>query len=251
MLNTLPIRPCVCGLWLLVLVVAMSGSATAQELTYAINVKYPTRLIKDQSQTTVSLKEALQKLQKQLSLSLIYNPSDVSDLVVPSSDLETALLLKNVEKVLKETNLTAHKISDNVYVIKSKNTQLNLNVPKMGVKITDLPYGQTPVAPSVSAQNLPRLAMADVASTNRNGQTLNFKLTIDKTISGQVRNTEGDETLPGVSIVVKENMKVGTVTDDQGAFTLAVPDNAKYLVLSLVLKQKKSKSAIENCLTLS
>ncbi len=234
MLKTLPIRVPIWVLLVLLNAVLVINKTHAQDLTYAVNVKFQPRILTNQAQQSVSLKEAFQKLQKQLNVSLIYNPSDVTDLVVPSSDLESALFTKSVEKVLKETNLTAHKISENVYVIKSKNAPLNLNVPKMGVATPQTPSLNTP---SVITQDLPRLATNSTISSNlpnRIGQIHNVRFLVDKSITGVVRSAENDETLPGVSIVVKGNTKIGTVTDLEGSFTLAVPDNAKYLTLSYI-----------------
>jgi TonB-linked SusC/RagA family outer membrane protein len=218
-----------CSLFLLS--VLLFTKSNAQEVVYAKSVTYQTRMDKDQHSVSVSLKDALQRLQKQLNVSLIYNPSDVADLVVPNSDLESALFTKNVEKVLKETPLTAFKISDNVYVIKSKNAPININVPKIGTKT---PETQGTSTPSVITQDLPRLATNGAVASNKNERSHNFKLLVDKSISGTVRNTENEETLPGVSIVVKGNTKIGTITDIDGNFTLAIPDDAKYLVLSYI-----------------
>ncbi|NJN33467.1 MAG: hypothetical protein HC817_03630 [Saprospiraceae bacterium] len=67
------------------------------------------------------MKEALQKWQKQTNTSLIYNPNDILDVVVPNSDVELAISAKNIDRLLKGTPLIAQKISDNVYVIKPKN----------------------------------------------------------------------------------------------------------------------------------
>jgi TonB-linked SusC/RagA family outer membrane protein len=205
----------------------------AQKLAYATQVKYPSTLDKTQTPVMVSLKDAFQKLQKQLNVSLIYNPSDVVDLVVPNSDLETALSTKSVEKVLRETPLAAHKVSDNVYVIKLKNAQLNLNVPKTGLKMPEI-EGTPNATPSVIVQDLPRLATSNTVLSNKTLQSTATKRLIERTMIGQVKDSESGETLPGVSVVVKNNTKIGTVTDINGRFTLAVPDEAQTLVLSYV-----------------
>ncbi len=229
MLKTLPIRVPIWGLLVVLNVVLTFSPTDAQNLTFASNVNYTP----NQSQQSVSLKEAFQRLQKQLNVSLIYNPSDVADLVVPSSDLETALYTKSVEKVLKETHLTAHKISENVYVIKLKDAQLNINVPKSNNPITTTPQTPNATTPSVITTDLPRLQSNATVFSNK--MVINtFKLLVDKSITGVVRSVENDETLPGVSVIVKGNSKIGTVTDDQGGFTLAVPDDAKFLTLSYI-----------------
>lgn len=52
-----------------------------------------------------------------------------------------------------------------------------------------------------------------------------------RTITGSVTNSSGDPLL-GATIFVKEHRAVGTVTRDKGEFTLAVPNDAKTLVVS-------------------
>lgn len=51
------------------------------------------------------------------------------------------------------------------------------------------------------------------------------------TVSGTVR--AGNEALPGVSVFLKNNLKVAALTDDNGHFTLTVPDDA-ILVFSFI-----------------
>jgi TonB-linked SusC/RagA family outer membrane protein len=212
-------------------VVLTFNKINAQDALYASNVKLPSQ--RTQNPTAVSLKDAFQLLQKQLNISLIYNPSDVVDMVVPNSELESAISLKSVDRLLKETPLAAHKISDNVYVIKSRNAKPNVNVPKTGY-ITPETQGTAPAAtPSVLLQDLPRLQTITSISTKETTK-MQAKPVVDRTILGQVKDSESGETLPGVSIVVKENTKIGTVTDDKGNFSLSIPDEAQTLVLSYV-----------------
>lgn len=56
---------------------------------------------------------------------------------------------------------------------------------------------------------------------------------IAKPIRGKVTNEKG-EPVSGVSIYVKGNPSIGTVTDDKGNYSLEVPDNATTLVFSSV-----------------
>ncbi|NDV45595.1 SusC/RagA family TonB-linked outer membrane protein [Paludibacter sp. 221] len=54
-----------------------------------------------------------------------------------------------------------------------------------------------------------------------------------KTISGVITDESG-ETLPGVTVFFKEFPSVGTITDFDGNFHLAVPDGAKSVVISYI-----------------
>ena len=157
MKKNLPYKPKQWGVLFILSVLVTFNVVGAQKTAYITNVNYQPTIGKVQSTASISLKEALQKLQKQLNLSLIYNPSDVDEVVVPNADFESALVAKNVEKVLKETNLTAHKISESVFVIKSKNAPANINVPKTGFKISETQdAGTTPSVQSTREQDLPR-----------------------------------------------------------------------------------------------
>lgn len=52
-----------------------------------------------------------------------------------------------------------------------------------------------------------------------------------KALTGTITDTTG-ETLPGVTIVVKGNTAIGTVTDHTGKYSLSVPEGTKTLVVS-------------------
>jgi TonB-linked SusC/RagA family outer membrane protein len=56
---------------------------------------------------------------------------------------------------------------------------------------------------------------------------------IDRTIIGQVKD-DNNESLVGVTVIVKESLTIGTATDEKGNFTLSIPNNAKTLVFSYV-----------------
>ena len=59
----------------------------------------------------------------------------------------------------------------------------------------------------------------------------------DRTLSGKIMETSGDP-LPGANIVVK-GTSIGTITDQNGYFTLSVPANASTLAVSFVGYQYK------------
>lgn len=55
----------------------------------------------------------------------------------------------------------------------------------------------------------------------------------DKELTGQVVNGENGNTLPAVNVFV-EGTNIGTSTDEEGRFTLTVPDDAETLVFSFI-----------------
>jgi len=54
-----------------------------------------------------------------------------------------------------------------------------------------------------------------------------------KTISGTVTNSDDGEAIPGATVLVK-NTTIGTTTNEDGYYELAVPQEAKSLVFSFV-----------------
>ncbi len=67
-----------------------------------------------------------------------------------------------------------------------------------------------------------------------------FQAAAQMQISGTVTGAEDGLSIPGVSIVVKGNQTIGTTTDIDGKYSLAVPSDAQALVFSFVgmLKQE-------------
>lgn len=57
---------------------------------------------------------------------------------------------------------------------------------------------------------------------------------VQQDISGTVTDAETGEPLPGVNITVPENTSVGTSTDENGEYSLTVPDDAESLAFSFI-----------------
>lgn len=61
-----------------------------------------------------------------------------------------------------------------------------------------------------------------------------FQAAAQMQITGQVTSAEDGLSVPGVSVVVKNNPTIGTTTDFEGNYTLTVPSTAETLVFSFV-----------------
>ncbi|MCB2194718.1 MAG: SusC/RagA family TonB-linked outer membrane protein [Bacteroidetes bacterium] len=61
-----------------------------------------------------------------------------------------------------------------------------------------------------------------------------FSVQAQMQISGTVTGTEDGLSIPGVSVVVKDNLTIGTTTDMDGKYSLTVPSEAEALVFSFV-----------------
>jgi TonB-linked SusC/RagA family outer membrane protein len=81
-------------------------------------------------------------------------------------------------------------------------------------------------------------AMASNPPTNGSGGKSTATVNADKTVSGKVSSAEDNAGIPGVSIVVK-GTTVGTNTDAEGNFKVAVKDNDAVLVFSAVGFEKQ------------
>ncbi len=236
MKKNLPIRPTLGLLFFLSVFLTFNQANAQADVAYSSTVAYLSSVKKEQNQNTISLNDALQKLQQQLSISLLYNPSDVMDLSVPNIDFESALASKKVANVLKETNLAAYKISDNVYVIKSKLEKATINVPKTGTVLSEEPNTENTTK---SIKNLPRLFSNWVTSSQKTNSNASIKSFAERSILGQVKDSETGEPLIGVNVTVKGNTTIGTITDLNGNFALALPDDAQILVLSYIGFERK------------
>ncbi|MEZ5013160.1 MAG: carboxypeptidase-like regulatory domain-containing protein [Chitinophagales bacterium] len=56
----------------------------------------------------------------------------------------------------------------------------------------------------------------------------------DREIKGVVRDEASDETIPGASVIVKEDNTIGTSTDIDGSFTLRIPESATAIIVRSV-----------------
>jgi TonB-linked SusC/RagA family outer membrane protein len=150
-------------------------------------------------------------------------------------------LIINCLKNIKAASIFKLLLGHNINFIKSNNMKFNLY--KL-VKLMLLCVYVLALTPSASGQQLSMPFKDNLPVTNVSNTEGPEKL--GRKIIGQVKEGEGaGESLPGVSIMVKEYPTLGTVTDANGNFALEVPDDAKTLVLSFIGFQTK-EVLIEN-----
>ncbi|MDN5204370.1 TonB-dependent receptor [Fulvivirgaceae bacterium BMA10] len=68
---------------------------------------------------------------------------------------------------------------------------------------------------------------------NENPSSESLKIVEEKIISGNVKDAETSQPLPGATVLIK-GTDIGTTTDVEGQFSFSVPDNANQLVVSFV-----------------
>nr|WKN37309.1 TonB-dependent receptor [Tunicatimonas sp. TK19036] len=162
-----------------------------------------------------SLRTVLEALEEKYGVFLSYDLKAVEHKTIEVK-LEKALETDNspVEEVLatflKPVKLDFLKVKDRYYVI---------------YPVED--KRQTP------RLNHPSSSLVPPFATNQPPRVTFRKITLEKTITGQVLDMETDDPLPGVNVVVK-GTTTGTVTDVDGNYRLTVADNAETLVFSSV-----------------
>ena len=65
------------------------------------------------------------------------------------------------------------------------------------------------------------------------GLAISFAFAQERTVTGTITSADDGSTLPGVSIVVRGTL-IGTITDEDGKYSLAVPDDAIRLMFTYI-----------------
>lgn len=167
-------------------------------------------------QTTQSLEQALNLLEKQYGVHFAYERRLLTDKTVAASTQDSADQLEVVlQRILRPLRLTFTKVND-VYVIQPDRAR-DTSIKKV-----------TPRSPDATGF----IAESDAPGTI---EMLPDRLTqpVEQVITGQVTDLSTGETLPGVNIVAK-GTTVGTVTDIDGTYRFSAPDDAQTLVFSSV-----------------
>ncbi|GAB3247947.1 TonB-dependent receptor [Larkinella harenae] len=176
------------------------------------------------------MKEVLTELSRQHQVSILFEETTVSGMLVPENrTLHSGKLEKQLERLLKPYGLMFRKIGGQAYYIiktPAKSTE-PLKTEREDSNALIPPKESTSAHGLGSAPSVRAVTLADF------------------TITGNVAGENG-EGLPGVSVVIKGTQR-GTVTNAEGNYTLSVPENAAgaVLVFSFVgyLSQEKTVSA--------
>ena len=150
------------------------------------------------------LLDVLKQLEERHGVVFDYNRRDLRDKTAPSDWTASASLDVVLPQLLTPNGLTFEKNNSRSYLIYSRERR----------KLTPNP-------PS-SATSPPALK-----------QELLFKATADQEIRGRVTDKNTNETLPGVSVVVKGTSR-GTTTDAKGDYQLTLPEASAGSELTLV-----------------
>lgn len=144
-----------------------------------------------------SLSAALKKIELQTGYLFAYQPQLVAEYNNLSLEKNTRTVAATLDLLLRNTSLSFRQVNNNIILYQRVNPNSNK-------------YDLRPAEEFVFVFDNP-----------------------NRDISGKVTNEKG-EPLSGVSVYVKGNPSIGTVTNDKGTFRISVPDTASALVFSSV-----------------
>ncbi len=181
------------------LLIASVKSAMGQDVAYASarSTRQTTR------QSRQSLVDALKALEKRHGVVFDYNRRELRDKTVATDVARATTLEETLQRLLTPFNLTFEKNNAHSYLIYNRDRLRPTPVREPG----------TPLRPEASS---------DVLSSLESTASLP---TPDREIRGQVTDAATNESLPGVSVVLKGSTR-GTTTDVGGAFRLLIPDQS-------------------------
>jgi TonB-dependent starch-binding outer membrane protein SusC len=186
-------------LTILFISISVWGANAQGSLTH---VKSKSKLLQ-QIDNALPLKKVLKDLSSKYSVTFHYNSPIVKDKYVRDMPLED--LLRALQVIENQTNLTFEKINANNYMV--------LDSPK---KNDPLSISETE---TVKPTNTPTVSLA--------------KSIIAFTVKGKVTDGETDEPLIGVSVVSK-GTTTGGITNENGEYSLDLPNGEGTLIFSYI-----------------
>ena len=185
----------------------------------------PTQTKEDAPKTSArKLKDVLKNLQEHYGVDILYFDRNVEGMLVAGNAVNFGVNIEtNLTAILKPLGLHFKKVKNGGYVVVTKES-----VGKTDVKDNRVPGVPVPAIPRTAPELDNRqstLALPDELMVE-NGKAADFL------VQGTVRD-EKDETLPGVSIVLKGTQR-GTTTDAGGRYSLDVPNASATLIFSYV-----------------
>lgn len=177
--------------WFLVPILLGTSHAFSQDLSMLSGKPDITGIkIKNQGK---SLKDFLNQVEKHLHIQFNYNSNIVKNktIVLDAASLEQDNLLDKLNTALKQQGLIVEKLGEGKYVINLYQAPRTRELPE---------------------------------KDNSKVETTEQESTVEITIKGKVTADDG-QILPGATVVIK-GTKEGTITDEEGLFSISVPDGA-------------------------
>lgn len=166
-----------------------------------------------------SLQSILAQVQDYHGVFLNYRTNLITSqkVAIKGFDLKDQDLNHLLQEILQPFGLDFAKVKEKYYVIYKQGSELSVKPIKQSALST-----MSALAPPLQGAGIPPKTMLRLVRER-----------MEKTITGRVTDVADDTGLPGVNIVAK-GTSVGTVTDIDGNYQVAVPDEANILVFSSV-----------------
>ena len=177
----------------------------AQILAYTSQKSRPLAAVTQTSNPT-QLIDLLYQIKKFYNADILFEETLMTGITVPAGVFDKNVSLeKNIETLLKSTDLVIRKVKKNSYVILKKKTEVSALISPNAIEST---------AKSNLIENKQVAAHAEIS------------------VKGIVHDNTGAP-LPGVNVLVKGTVN-GTNTDGKGAFEISVPSAESILVFSSI-----------------
>jgi TonB-linked SusC/RagA family outer membrane protein len=167
-----------------------------------------------------SLKDLISEIEKMYKVSIGFDEDLIKNKTVKAYEFKNTN--KDVEQVLSdvldEFNLQVIKLQESYYIISQKKEEINTTEKRSFNTLT--------------RENESYVSLKGLDIMTRISSMQHFSKPVDQTITGKVTDDAG-EGLPGVSVVLK-GTTVGTVTDQDGNYSISVPDGSAVLVFSFI-----------------
>lgn len=167
-------------------------------------------------QSGAALVDALEQLSQTYHVFFTYEISVVQNKRIANIETTKGKIEEDLQVMLKDTGLTFKKIGKRNYAI-TKQTPGRKESARQ-------PEGQ------LSSRTERRPAIRSLQPLSSYVPVLQME-TLERRISGQVKDADDGTPLPGVNILVK-NTSIGTATDVDGVYEITVPDDAATLIFS-------------------
>lgn len=192
------------------------AQGTGQVYAY-LDESTPAEMISDfdESSYQVSLKEAINALEKEYGVKFSYDGLLVAGKKISNDISSNVSLQSDLTDLLKPFNLEFRRIDDKHFVIKQSSTPKVITAQETAVN-----------GSSVGNEGFRKVSSPRVLSKRTHEEFNSYEQTITGTVTDE--NGEG---IPGVSILVKGTTN-GTVTDFNGAYSLTISDEDQTLIFS-------------------
>lgn len=171
------------------------------------------------------LTEILAEISEKYQVFFTYDQSLLKNVLVNYELSETAAVETVINTLLADTHLRYQHLGSNYYVIFQANKQGQRSIKKFERKIDQLEKLEKREGINIQYRQQDIAQQLNSVARSAQAQLL-------ATITGTIKGTDGTP-LVGATVLAKGTSQ-GALTDDQGKFTLSVPDGVTTLVVSYI-----------------